>query len=254
MPSAYLITRGLGAYGGSTTVPAIPTLTVADKGDGTGATATISGVGVGDAIAVLTSPWTTSAGSLTLTSKGTRAGNGDVALSLTNGTYVVRATNTASGIVSVSTDYLITTSGPNPTDESIEAAFQAWVGQQPGVVELVGTRIAGGLLPEGDTYPAITFERTSFENQYSMAGETGVAKAVLNVRCYARTARKAKHLYERLRQALAAADFTWGTYRVVAFLGAGEDETNASSELVTLQLFSMKGELTVWYEQSAQLI
>lgn len=254
MPVAYLITRGLGAYGGSTSIPAVPILSVADKGDGTGATATISGVGAGDTIAVLTSPWTTSAGNLALTSQGTRSGNGTVALAIANGTYLARATNTASGIVSASTDFLFTTSGPNPTDKYLEAAFQFWLGMQPGVVELVGNRIAGGILPEGKSYPAITFIRTSFENEYSMSGETNTGKAVLSVRCYARKPGDAKHVFERVREALAAVDFTWGSYDVTAFFGEGEDETLASPELQALQLFGMRGELTVWYEQNANLI
>ena len=98
MPVGYLLTRGLGAYGGSSTAPLTPVLTVADNGDGSGATATISGVASGDSIAVLTSPWKTSGGGLPLTSQGTRTGNGAVSLPVANGTYLARATNTSGGL------------------------------------------------------------------------------------------------------------------------------------------------------------
>ena len=73
-------------------MPTEPTLTVADKEDGTGATATIAGGDVGQTNRVFTSEFTGATGTLDAwTLQGTLVGNGNVDLPVGTGyffTYV----------------------------------------------------------------------------------------------------------------------------------------------------------------------
>lgn len=104
------------------TPPPTPTLSVADKGDGTGATATITGgdAGASNAVYVATAPI---AGGVNVgwTLAATIAGNGSAALALANGFYVARAIATENSLTSLpSNEPAFTTTGgaASPTTPS----------------------------------------------------------------------------------------------------------------------------------------
>lgn len=65
-----------------------PTLAVTDQGDGTGATATITGSDVGTTNTVYTQAFDGELGSDTWTSQGSRSGNGTIDMTLTTGHYL----------------------------------------------------------------------------------------------------------------------------------------------------------------------
>lgn len=96
MPAgAYLL---LGTPGSSGTPPATPDLTVTNNGDGTGATATITGSAIGSSNVVSTAPWIAPGANLTWTAASPRTGDGTVSLSLANGVYVARCQSTLGGL------------------------------------------------------------------------------------------------------------------------------------------------------------
>lgn len=78
--------RGFGPVTSGGTPPAAPTLTVADNGDGTGAVATVAGdAGVTNRVYI--SPQIGTPGQLAFTLTGSRAGDGTIALALSDGAY-----------------------------------------------------------------------------------------------------------------------------------------------------------------------
>lgn len=78
-------TPGGGGGGGD---PGSPILTVADAGNGTDATATITGTDSGAANVVYVAAFDPALGPQPLSNEGNRSGNGDVSLTLTPGHYV----------------------------------------------------------------------------------------------------------------------------------------------------------------------
>ena len=100
--------RGFGPSSGTppATPPATPALSQpADKADGTGATATISGSTAGSANTVYTAPWTGAGGNLTWTASATRTGDGAVSLSLSNGFYLVYCESVLAGLPSLPSNF-----------------------------------------------------------------------------------------------------------------------------------------------------
>lgn len=83
--------------------PNTPTLTVADNGNGTGATATISGSSAGSSNTVEVSKIGVD-GALTQTAFGPRTGDGTVALSLSDGPYVATVTSSLNGLYAAPCD------------------------------------------------------------------------------------------------------------------------------------------------------
>jgi len=140
------------------------------------------------------------------------------------------------------------------SSEYLEAGLQAFLLTQSAVTDLTSTRIAGGLMPEGEDFPALTYTTGKFTDVYSMAGESDVASATINIGCWGSTYREAKHLFERLRDVTAGKQMTWGDYNVTCFLDGGEAEVFAAPENAQLQRFRVPAILTVWHTQNQNVI
>lgn len=138
--------------------------------------------------------------------------------------------------------------------EYLEAGFHAFLLTQTAVTDLTSTRIAGGLVPEGEDFPALTYTTGKFDDSYSMAGESNLASATINVGCWGDTYRQAKHLFERLRDVCAGKQLTWGDYDVTCFMDGGEAEVFAAPQDAQLQRFRVPAVLTVWHEQSQNVV
>lgn len=90
--------RGFGPLTGGSTPPNTPTLTVTDKGDGTGAMATISGGDAGASNAVYVAPLPTATGNAAYALAATIAGNGSGNLALAPGGYLAYAEATENAL------------------------------------------------------------------------------------------------------------------------------------------------------------
>ncbi|HJT35719.1 MAG TPA: hypothetical protein VJ783_27065 [Pirellulales bacterium] len=98
--------------GGSGTPPPQPALAVTDKGDGTGATATISGGDAGAVNTVLVAPLPSGTGNVAFAQKASVNGNSSGALALTPGSYLAKAYATENGLTSLdSNEVLFRTTG-----------------------------------------------------------------------------------------------------------------------------------------------
>lgn len=140
------------------------------------------------------------------------------------------------------------------SSEYLEAGLHAFILTQSAITDLTSTRISGGLTPEGEVFPALTYTTGKFDDTYSMAGESNLASATINVGCWGKTYRDAKHLFERLRDVVAGKRLTWGDYDVTCFMDGGEAEVFAAPGNEALQRFRVPAVLTVWHEQSQTVV
>jgi hypothetical protein len=103
-----------------------PTLAVADQGDGTGATATVSGSTAGTTNTIYTSSFSGATGSGSWTNSGNRVGNGTVDLSLSVGHYFAYCDSTNGSLSEVSGPvYFVVTSTTQSIYYQILAGVQS---------------------------------------------------------------------------------------------------------------------------------
>lgn len=84
----------------------------------------------------------------------------------------------------------------------IENHFRAHLAADSGVSALAGARIYPLRLPDGPTYPAITYERVSATRDFVLAGPGGRVNPRLRVHCWAETYAEAVALADAVRQAV----------------------------------------------------
>lgn len=128
--------------GGGGTAPNTPALSQpADNGDGTGATASISGSSAGSTNTVYTAPWAGAGTSLTWTASATRTGDGSVSLSLADGFYAAYCESVLSSLPSLpSNQPLFTVTGGATYTSAHKALAEAVAAKIRG---MLGTDIVG---------------------------------------------------------------------------------------------------------------
>lgn len=105
--------RQFGPISGGGTPPSTPALTLADKGDGTGATATIMGSDPGTTNTVYGFQQPCTAGSLGATALGSRTGDGTINLALAEGWWIAYCVSSNGSLVSLpSNEYQVDVTGP----------------------------------------------------------------------------------------------------------------------------------------------
>jgi len=122
--------------------PATPVLSQpVDNGDGTGASAVVSGSATGATNTVYTAPWAGPGSSLIWTASSTRTGDGAVALALSDGFYVARCESVLAGLPSLpSNEPLFQVTG-GAAYLSVHKALAAAV--QATIQGMLGTSIVG---------------------------------------------------------------------------------------------------------------
>ena len=198
---------------GSAPTPNTPTLTVIDKGDGTGATATIAGGDAGASNAVYVAP-VPGSGNAAFALAATIAGNTSGNLSLDPGAYLAYAESTDNSLYALpsNTVFFRTTAPGGPT--SIRAALFSYLSTNAGITALVGSnpaRISPVKLPQGVARPAIVYRRMPAKGSQSpedeghahdLLGSAGYAAALFKIDCLADTYGAADQLAEAVRDAL----------------------------------------------------
>lgn len=72
-----------------------------------------------------------------------------------------------------------------------------------GLIALVSTRIYPIVLPQGVTYPAVTYQRVSAEQREScMVDDVGIVKTRFQITAWTETFIEARNIIEQVRQAL----------------------------------------------------
>lgn len=149
-----LVTRGFGGLS-TPSGPSTPTLTVADNGNNTGATATIAS---GSAIAANVVYTTPLDGNYTWTNSGNRSGNGTVSLTLDAGIYLayVESTLNSQEVVSSIVPFVVTT-GADAIYMQILEAVQSRI----QTLSLTGIASASVLLRKVNTFKGIGVQEAS---------------------------------------------------------------------------------------------
>lgn len=82
---------------------------------------------------------------------------------------------------------------------SIEAALVVWLDRDPDVSAAVGSRVYPDSLPQGASFPAVTYAKLALKSVRSFGGLTGVSMAHLSVSCWGLTKADAKKLATNIR-------------------------------------------------------
>ena len=82
---------------------------------------------------------------------------------------------------------------------SIEAALTTWLESDPDVAAAVGARIYPQSIPQGASFPCVTYYRTGQQTTRSLSGLTGLSRARLTLDCWALTYSAAKSLADAVR-------------------------------------------------------
>ena len=86
----------------------------------------------------------------------------------------------------------------------IEQGLYTYLSADAGITALVGSRIYALMLPQGVTYPAITYQRVSGPREYAMGGPAGVANPRFQIDIYSDTGYlAAKQVAGAVRSALS---------------------------------------------------
>jgi len=141
---------------------AIPTLTLTDDADGTGATATISGSTVGTTNAVFTSRWLGGFVNAAFTSAGSRSDDGTLALNIHLGYHWAYVSSTKAG-----EDGVVSAMG---SVRATDGEDSDWKQCMDGIVAKIQTLSLAGLLPanvEGGKFP---FDREGLDKPAVLVG------------------------------------------------------------------------------------
>jgi hypothetical protein len=85
----------------------------------------------------------------------------------------------------------------------LEATLYTKLSTTAGIAALVGTRIYPMIMPQGSTYPAVTFQRIATEPREScMVADCGIVRARIQITAWADTFTAAKAVADQVRQAL----------------------------------------------------
>jgi len=136
------------------------------------------------------------------TSGGSRSGDGtkDITGLATNTKYFLISYSDNSGVFSIPSNEVsvFLTDG----DIVIEKGLYAYLTNESDITDIVSTRIFPMIVPQGQSYPAITYDRTSGEHEMTVDGESGLVEANFILKCWATTYAGAKSLADALRLVL----------------------------------------------------
>lgn len=131
-----------------------------------------------------------------------------------------------------------------------EALYQFLV-QQSQVASLVGTRIYPSLIDTRVGVPAIGYEVQSDEAEMTMRGEAGIAKASIQLTCWATSALVAGQVAEAVRNVLSGLRGSLGgVYCRACFVGDFADVTYTDPSTAAQFRAGKQTELTIWHTQS----
>jgi len=127
----------------------------------------------------------------------------------------------------------------------IDAAIYARLSAYAGLTALVSTRIHNEVIPQGISYPAVSFTTISVQRFPAMGANIPLAKSRVQVNCYGSTKLAALNVAAQVRGALSRWSGTAGGVVVQAVFD--ESQTNDYDDAV--QKFRAIVEFMAWYEE-----
>lgn len=96
----------------------------------------------------------------------------------------------------------------------MKAALHSRLSSSPAVTALVADRITPGRRDQGAAFPAIVYHLISAPRSRTLAGDTSLIKARVQIDCWGRTEDEADQTAKAVKAALEGARFTHGSVRV----------------------------------------
>ncbi len=184
---------------------------------------------------------------------GSRSGDGTVDItSLTTGVkYFITAYSDDTGVFSIiSTEVSVTlTDG----DIIIEKGLYAYLTNESDITDIVSLRIFPMIVPETESYPAITYDRTSGDPKMTNDGESGLIETNFILKCWATTYAGAKDLAEALRLVLNGfGKSTMGAVTVNRSAMTDDSDMTPEYEGNTsrIKAYGVAFDLQIWYQQT----
>lgn len=81
----------------------------------------------------------------------------------------------------------------------IREALYGWLSTDPNIAALVGTRIYPNKLPQGSTFPQITFFKVSNPRVRNLSGPDGLSSPRIQIDCWGLTPDSAKDVADAVR-------------------------------------------------------
>jgi hypothetical protein len=99
---------------------------------------------------------------------------------------------------------------------TFEEALRTRLTAQPGIVSVVGDRIAPDVIAQDAQLPALVYELPAIDHDEHTEGSSGVAFATVRITAWAKTKIQARELAEAVRLAMVPTEHgdMWGTLRI----------------------------------------
>lgn len=118
---------------------------------------------------------------------------------------------------------------------TVETDFRAVLLAATGVTDLVSTRIAQNAVPQGNSYPLITFV-VDHQREHSLNNTLMAETCTVSVQCWATTAAGASALADAVEAAIAASATALAhDATVVARAGSFDEELDLDAEQLTVE-------------------
>lgn len=194
--------------------------------------------------AVSDSAWTTG---------NNRVGDGDIDITgLATGTryYIIVYSDNANSLSVASNMVAVTLTD---SDILIEKGLFAYLSNESTITAIVSTRIFPLIVPQDQSYSAITYDRTSGDPEMTNDGESGLIEANFVLNCWATTYAGAKALSEALRLVLGGfGKSTMGAVTVNRSAMTDDSDVTPEYEGNTsrIKAFGVAFDLQIWYQQT----
>lgn len=134
----------------------------------------------------------------------------------------------------------------------IEEGLYSYLSGKAAISALVSTRVYPMLVPQGATYPAISYQKISGNHVRALSGSTaGLANPRIQINCWARTYSAAKSLAEQVRLAMDGYAGSMGSESVNAcFLMDERDQFEPSPGNEADRLYCTQLDFEVWHGET----
>ena len=127
----------------------------------------------------------------------------------------------------------------------LEEGLRTALAAAPAIAALAGDRISPLRLAQGETYPAITYQRISGVPRSTLDGATGRLRSVVQLTCWAEDYLAAKSLAAAVRSSVTDFRGTWGDVPILRCEPPGERDIEPAEGPGAPALFGVALDLTI---------
>jgi hypothetical protein len=131
----------------------------------------------------------------------------------------------------------------------LETGLRALLAADPGVSALVADRIRPLRLAQGETYPAITYQRIACSPRSTLDGATGRLRSVVQATCWAESYLEAHALADAVRACVTDYRGTWDGVDVLRIEPPDERDTEPVEGGGAPAVYGVALDLTIHHAQ-----